>query len=432
MSPADLVPARHRWTARRLVLACTALALLVGVPGVAVAALALRPASKTIVLPAMPTPSPKPTIPTAVGEMSALRSLVIRDGVALAVKSLADAMLAGDQAACVGAGKSAAASALLRRHFRNLRAMRVTTFRISSGAPVKGDRAGLWKIPLSIDFCFVVAGCKTMRVVEPSVWQDTAAGPILVSLSPSPNGDDWYEDPHPWELTDLHVAVGRRVLVAAPASLPGRLPSALAAAEKGAVKADLYAVGGPIDYYRVYLAGPAEWKKWFGGMKASWAAGFSTATGDYSDDVVLNSAKVSASFLPAILRHELTHAASSYGQNYWRNNWWLIEGYAENTEHGLSFDASSVTRRFVDNGWKRDLPASSPPANASLTSAAARYGVAYLAVYRLEKRFGRAALITFFNRVVRQGQSYETASTEAFKTPWPGVKSDLIRFIKAY
>jgi hypothetical protein len=430
---AELIgPPARRWTARRVVLLVTALALLVGLPGGAAAALTLTPRTKPIALPAMPTPSPKPTIPTAVGEMSALRSLVIRDGVAVAVKTLSDALLARDQAAYLKVATTPAAAAMLSRQFRNLAAMRATVYRVNSGAPIKGDRPGQWKIDLSVDVCFVVPACSPIHVVEPSIWQDTAAGPALISLSPSARGRGWFQNPHPWELTDLYVLVGRRALVAAPAALRGRLAATLAAAEKGAAKADLYAAGRKPDLYRVYLAGSAEWKRWFGGGEPKWTVAYSIPTGSLTADVVVNNGRVSASFLPAAMRHELTHVASAYGRYSWSGNWWLIEGYAENAEHGLSWDGSAVTRRYIHGGWNGRLPGARPAANASQSSVTGQYGVGFLAVYRLERRFGRAALIEFFYKVVQGGRSFTDASTIVFHTAWTGVEADLLKFVTRY
>jgi len=410
----------------------TALALVVGLPGAAAAAWTLRPAGKSIVLPAMPTPSPKPTTSTAVGDMTAVRSLVIRDGVAVALKKLSDALLGRDQATYLRVAASPGVTAMLQRQYRNLTAMRASVYRLGAGAPMNGDKPGQWKIALNIDVCFIKPDCAPVHVVEPSVWQDTAAGPVLIALSPSKSGSNWYENPHPWELTDLVVAIGPRTMVAAPASLRGRLPAALAAAEKGAARADQYAVGQKPDQYRVYLAGSGEWKKWFGGRRAKWAIGYAIPTGPLSADVVLNSAEISGSFLPGVMRHELTHTASIYGSHYWTDKWWLIEGYAETAEHGLTWDATAVTRRFVDSGWNGRLPGSSPPDNASNASANGRYGVAFLAVYRLEQRFGRAALIDFFNQVIRSGWTFANAAPKAFHAEWAAVEADVIRFIKRY
>ncbi|NUO55377.1 MAG: hypothetical protein HOV78_01860 [Hamadaea sp.] len=432
-SPTPHIPTARRSTARRVVLLLVAFALIVGLPGAAAAAYAFRPNRHSIALPPMPTPSPKPTIPTSVGDTTALRMLVVRDGVAAALTKLAGALLAQDQATYLQVATSPGATAMLRRQYRNLTAMRVSVYRVNAGALLGGDKPGQWKVALNIDVCFVRPDCAPVRVVEPSVWQDTADGPQLIALSPSKTGSHWYENTHPWELADLYVAIGPRTMVAATAALRGRLPAALAAAEKGAAKADQYAVGDrKPDQYRVYLASKGEWKTWFGGQRAKWAIGYSLSTGPYSADVVLNSAEISASYLPGVMRHELTHTASAYGTYYWSNNWWLIEGYAEAAEHGLTWDATSVTRRFADSGWNGRLPGNSPADNASVAAANGRYGVAFLAVYRLEQRFGRAALIDFFNRVVRGGRSFAEASPLSFHSGWAAVEADLIRFIKRY
>lgn len=253
-----------------------------------------------------------------------------------------------------------------------------------------------------------------------------------MSLSPSANGNGWFDRTQPWETTDLYASVAGRVVVAAPASLRGRLPAALAAAQQAATRADAYAVGQKPEAYVSYLAGPNEWKKWFGGRQAKWAAGYTTPTSNRSAAVVVNSKVVSSSFLPRMMRHEFTHAASVYGTHYWENRWWLIEGYAETAEHGLTWDATSVTRRYVDSGWNGKLPGFGPANNASNMTVQGQYGVAFLAMYRLEQRFGRGEVIEFFNQAVRNGLDFAAAAQNVFQTSWTAVQADLIRFIKRY
>jgi hypothetical protein len=424
--------AGRRWTARRIILLVVVAALIVGLPGAA-AAWSLIPRTHSIVLPPMPTPSAPPAPPTAVGEMTDARRDVVRTGIFAGAKQLSEAMLARDEARFLSVSGSPAARAMLRRVFHNLTQMHVTRYDVGAGVPAKGGKPGQWKADLSIDVCFVVPGCTaSTRVLEPAVWQDTEAGTKLVSLSKSANGDGWFDRTQPWEVTDLYAAVGDRVVVAAAASQRGRLPSALAAAKKAISQADAYAVGAKPEAYVSYLAGPAEWKTWFGFVEPKWAAGYTTPVNDRGAAVVVNCRVVSASFLPSLLRHEFTHAASVYGTHYWKNLWWLIEGYAENAEHELSWDGSSVTRRYVDSGWNGRLPMTGPSYDASNATVTGQYGVAFLAVYRLEQRFGRAALIDFFNNVVRGGVRPETVSSDVFHTGWAAVQSDLLRYIKGY
>lgn len=383
--------------------------------------------------PPVPTIAPAPV--THVGDQTRERGDFLREQVRLLLAEQAKALLRKDEEAFLRPAADGPVRDELTRRYRNLIALQVAGFDLAT-EPLEFDAAtGQWRAKATVSFCFVVAGCRTDYVHESLAWTDTEAGPRLASIAAaSDTSDSWYGQTQPWEVSDLHVAVGTRALVATTARLKGRLPELLREAEKAAVVADEFATGGSKpDIYRVYLADTNEWKTWYGGQETKWAVGYATAVGPNQSDVVLNNAKVSSSYLDDTLRHELTHVSSLHGQHHWEGNWWLIEGIAQLAENpnGLNAqDWSAATRTFVRGGWDRKFPAEGPSDSMSNSAVGSRYGVAYYAVKCLDVQFGRARLLSFFTQVVVHGAMPVVVSPTLFEKDWAAVEADCAAYTR--
>ncbi len=394
-------------------------------------------------------PAPTPATSTApaaplskVGETTDERENDLRSIVAQTLYDQAQALLRNDEAGYLQPVGSDAARAELTRRYRNLTAMRATGYSQNIQTIDHDPGAGQWKTTVRIGFCFLVAKCEVDSVVETMMWADAEGGPRLMSVAAPGKSDKWYGDPQPWELSDLHVATGERTVVATTAEFMAKLPELLREAEKATAVADAfgtsgtYGAGGKPDAYRVYLAGKKEWTSWYGGGLPKWAAGYALPIGDRRSDVVLNNANGAARtrFLDDMLRHEMTHVALMRGQFYGDKNWWIMEGVAELAAHpqGLTAgDAPANTRRFIRNGWDRKLPFDGPADDDSDATVSALYNIAFLAVKRLEDRFGRERLMKFHDSLLGGG-GYDFASSTFLGAPWADVQADLISRIRAY
>jgi hypothetical protein len=343
----------------------------------------------------------------------------------------AEALLRKDEKGFLKPAKDDAVREKLKLRYDNLIGLKVTRFSLRLRFLSISLTPDEWQAELVVSFCFVLPECVPDRIYEPTQWTETSTGPRLVSLEPAKALDDWFGDPQPWETTKLKVVHRGRVLVAAPESLEHRLDDVLAAADAAVPVADSFAIGAPPDLYRVYLADADAWKSWYGAKPPDWSAGYAIPIGATHSDVVLNNEHSRASSLPELLRHELTHASTVQGSHLWADNWWLLEGIAEVAGYAEGeTPVDDDLRRYIRNGWDRKLDADGPDDDASAADASRAYSIAFLVVKRLETRFGRAKLLTFFERVVEFGEDYAKASMTAFGQSWAGVEADCLSAVR--
>ncbi|MEU0962466.1 hypothetical protein ABZ328_23430 [Micromonospora aurantiaca] len=347
----------------------------------------------------------------------------------------AAALVGADRAGFLAVAEPAARPALSRR-YAALRALRVTVWRpAADGVPeaVEG-RPGEWRQTVTVGYCFVVPDCAPSTVELGARWRLAGEEPRLTALEPSE------ADPagvRPWQMNDLAVTVGKRVVVATTPAQRRKLPGLLAQAETAARAADRYAIGGrPPDRYLVYYAGKGEWQRWYGGGRPKWTAGYAVGVGGGRHDVVLNAQIVTPAGLDDLLRHELTHAASLPDRGYAdRADWWLVEGLAEyagaDGQPVHRYDGLTEVRDLLRGGWSGRLEAVAPADDASDDRVGGAYGVGYLAVRHLVDRYGEQRMLDFYRAVVHQGRTPERAADEVFGDPWSMLHDDCVAYVRA-
>jgi hypothetical protein len=381
---------------------------------------------------ASPTPtevrSPEP------GDPESISQLWLRERITAVLTQQAGALLRGDERGYLAVAEpKSAAVGVLRRQFRSLRALKVVTWqpKISDLPARAGDQ---WRVPITFGHCFVEPGCQPGPVKIETRWVERAGVPLLVAVQPSPSAQD---GPRPWEVNDLVVAVGKRAVVATTAANKSRLSAVLSEADRAAEVADRYAVDGtPPHYYEIFYAGEAEWKRWYGGDRPEWTAGYAVPVGGGRFDVVLNGKNLHSTVLDDLLRHEMTHASSLPGAGARTGeNWWLVEGVADLAAAGGRpvgrYESLPDVRKLVADGWNGPLASAEPRAGATDQQVSAAYGVGYLAVRHLVDRFGEQALLAFFKAVVHQRKSPEEASTEVFGEPWQALHDECVSYVRS-
>jgi hypothetical protein len=432
-------PRRRRWPVL-LTLGIVGVLLLCAAPVAFVASrLPLLPAGRA------EAADPSPTAATSPPPGAAARQRVpwVRDQIVTGLDQQAQALIKGDRKAFLATAdpKAAKLSSTLKRRFGSLRALKVTRYaqEITNG-PIPRESSGgrrEWQVRVQLKHCFVTPDCDPDPLVLDTRWAETAGGVRMTSLTQSGKAEN---GPRPWEVSSLKAAVGKRVVVATTSRYAARLPSLLKQADRAAAVADRFVINGKRpDRYRVFVAGPGEWKKWYGGELPDWSVGFATAVSEGRMEVVLNVDEIQADYLDDVLRHELGHVATLSTDDYAHDgNFWLIEGMAEYIqENGRSpaqYDGRFAVRRFLNSGsWNGSVNVSEPAKDTADWQVAARYGVGYYAVRRMAERFGRAKTMRFFSGVVlKQGGSLDVASQAAFGVPWANVDADCAKYVRRH
>lgn len=321
----------------------------------------------------------------------------------------------------------------LRRRYDVLRQMGVGQWSqdLRTAPDVTGDYS--WRADVRVTYCFGDETCRPNSVEIRTEWR--LDGDRLVLTDMAPAGAD-QAGPRPWEAGELAVATGDRTVVATSTRLDRRLEDTLAAAEEAAAVADSLARwDGPPSRYVVFLASAADWSTWYGFNQPEWAAGVYVNQTD--NEVVINASVVPTADATDLLIHELTHVATLAGDRKGLGNavWWLVEGvadYATMMGRSLtSYDGMSAVRSFVRRSWDGDPAVDQPSFGATTEEAAARYGVAFLAVWRMAEVYGQDAMLDFFGKVVHDDLTLDAAARQAFGESWETVRGDCEQFIRA-
>ncbi|MET7394038.1 hypothetical protein ABZS66_11135 [Dactylosporangium sp. NPDC005572] len=342
----------------------------------------------------------------------------------------ASALLRGDRAgylrAIPAAQQELRAQATAR--FGTLTALRVRKWTMTTiGIPSRVD--DVWKLAVDVSYCFDRDDCTPLDARIETRWAVPNGRLQLVAYE----GSD-----RPWDDgTALVVKDGARVTVASAAADPAIADRVMRAAEAAAETNDRFAAtfGGAPQRYHVYLAGDEEWLEWYGGASDNAAAFTIPLAPGVSDVVVDHSTVTSDGWATTLLTHEFAHVVTLGGENPSYSTWWLTEGIAEyiaNTDGSVEGpDLRSVRPYLAAGKWDGTVTLGPPPADTSLADANALYGIAFMTVQYLAKRFGEEPMLAFFTQVVRRHASVDAASRSIFGTAWSPVAKDAASSIRA-
>ncbi|MEV4618465.1 hypothetical protein AB0J74_07060 [Asanoa sp. NPDC049573] len=382
--------------------------------------------------PTGPPPSPKP------GDSENVRFAWALDQIRTSLATMTKGMRDGNLGAFVKPAADKKVRAELDRRFRSLRAMKVAGFDLSvDSGPVNEKKVGgfsQWNVRVGMAHCFAVATCKPSTAVFDTVWRDSPTGYRMTKISAieaDANG------PHPWEVSALTAAVGKRAVVAAPKNYAAKARAFLPLAERAAKTADKYVLGDKPDRYVVYLAGPAEWKKWFGGSE-DWAVGFAIPATRTRSDIVLRMEDLSSSYAESVLKHEMGHVATLSGRDYRAHtgdDWWLTEGIAEFIEwdkRGVAaYDRKQSSRRLIrERKFTGNLEKLVPDDDAPDWQIDAAYGLGYYATSCIAAQYGHKKLMTFVDQLLREGRPASVVSDQYLGVPWPTVTKRCFTYTK--
>lgn len=360
-----------------------------------------------------------------------------------ALERHSEALLRGDEKAWL-AGVDPARSKLRTRYrsmFRSLRSLGVTRFDYRPSVPAD-DKPATVSVDARIEYCFAEMPCP--KTGAPTVTQVLKLKPVsgrYVITSLVTRKSDARQQPAPWEDGNLVFRKGKRVtLIALPAQRK-HFSEVMPLAEAAATVNDRFAalVGNPQRRYRIYLAGPGQWKSWYGGITDKWIIAYASPLGEAGMDVVLNMAEMTGDprLLATTVQHELGHVVTIGGVRPGSRNgaMWLKEGIAEYIGWFPRPATASWRRpavRGIVNGGKRpkSIAVNALKAEARLVEGDAFYGLGHFAADCMARKYGQRALFTFVRLHLREDRELDPASREAFGKPFATVDKACVADIR--
>ena len=301
-------------------------------------------------------------------------------------------------------------------------------------------------------YCFSLDACPAF-----SLGTGTGAPKIKEKVTFRQVGDRWLItaavmadtpdslQPTPWEGGQLTVARGSRVAVAATASLAGRLPGVVAAADRAATVADRFAglTGNPQRRYRIYLATEQQWRVWYGGEDNAWAIGYTIGLNDVESDVVLRMSRIrGAAELANTIQHEFGHVVTlggtdTGGKEILDPDQWLEEGIAEYIAYWPRPATASARRpavRIVVHSTARptSIHLGQLDDSASSRVSNAYYGLSHFGVDCLAHKYGQGKLLQFVTLKLRHDNTYDQASKKAFGSPFRPIDTACVTWIRQH
>lgn len=365
------------------------------------------------------------------------------------------ALLAGDEEGWLALydGSDADLVDRMKERYDSLRALEVTNWtykldgKADSAAGSQGDERA-FDIDLVVGYCFGSndpPNCPPTDVVIPTEWESSKTGLLITDVEESsPN----QAGPRPFEVSNLAVKSGPRVLVAAPPQYENRLTQALEVAEAAAENADKYAHWAKVDRYVVFLAGEDEFAEWYGtGDIGANVVGFALPLGTVDDngdfkqtgiEVVMHVERLgNRDEFNSTMRHEFGHVVTLLGTGQvdpQPEDWFLNEGVAEYIDHGdqpvSSYPRLSNVKDYLSTiRWKGELVA--PTATDDGLAGSGKYGLAFLAVRYIIDTYGIDKFYQFFEAVARNGEEAAPSSEAAFGESWSGILTKVEDFVNA-
>jgi hypothetical protein len=331
-----------------------------------------------------------------------------------------------------------AAVAAYQRIFHNMRQMHVTIWEqdAPSGNYVTDEPQSY---EVDVTYCLVVKNCQETD----ATWHVTAAlksGRAMIESFTAPTGSRYTSEPYPWEVATLTALTGPRVVVAASSAESGLLQRALRIAEHAATAADQYAHWGKPAVYVLYLANPAEGRKWFDGDLQN-ADGVTYTIQPHDLEVVAllpdadDPGYAGPGVLNAVVQHEFGHVATLIGDETDRGHDSFIEGIAEYCAYNGHTNWAAYrlqdVRAYIKTGkWQHSIYLTSEITSKSVLTSSAAYGIGYLGLRYIAATYGVSKMLDFWGYIERDGQTPAQASTKAFGKPWSTVNAAAATYVQ--
>jgi hypothetical protein len=344
-------------------------------------------------------------------------------------------------------------SAFFQHRYESLRALHVTQFSFEHDDMPEWSppEAPYFTYPTDSVYCFSLPACPKFEADlpegAPHISEDytfSLLGGQWLITTVTPADHRFRLQPAPWEAGDLVFAQGRRVTVAAPASLAKKLPAVVSAADAAAVVDDRFArlIGNPQQRYRIYLADAKSWKRWFGQQVQDDVDGYAIGINGVQSEVVIQAATAgTGSDLRNLLQHEMGHVATLSGSdagNAQSAAGFGVEEISEGIAEYIAYwpkrarDSGRVAAvRRLENGPHRPRTIGAWGGHwASAKEADGYYGFAHFVMDCLAQTYGESKMIEFVKQVARDGKKQQDVAPAVFGKSFDAVDQGCLTWIR--
>ena len=378
---------------------------------------------------------------TAAGVQPTARATPLSPADALEIQ--ADALLKGDEKGWLAAVDPAQPKlrARYRTMFRSLRGLGVSHFVYDTSTAPADAKTGVVDVSAQVEYCFSTDKCPEEKYNQsdgpPTITQELKLKPVkgagYVITALAANDDDEDQQPTPWESDDLVFAQGKRVTLVARAQRAEILQAGPPDGRQGrrwSTTASPALLNNPQKKYRIYLAGPKQWKTWYGGITDKWVIGYAMPLSDAGTDVVINISEVRNDhrLLASTIQHELGHVVTLSGayRTGGQGDMWMKEGIAEYIGWYPKPSTASWRRPAVRDAVRggnrpKSIAVKALAAKASPEDSDAFYGLGHFAADCMSRTYGQRALFTFVRLYLRENRDLDPAAKEAFGQPFTTV-----------
>lgn len=393
-------------------------------------------------------------IPTAPVPHMALSLIANIEQIRQTAASQADALVKGDKD-----GWLAPVDPNLRDNFQKrydvLHALKVITLAetVSPDPSTEDEDAATLHTTVRYGYCAMIDPCpagparasrdfpQTEGYQADVVWERRVDGYVITEFEQLKERDATAFVAQPWFDADLVSRTGAKTTVfAVPSESQDLIASVSDEAEAAAAIADTYATDKVPMRYVVYIAPPAQWRTWFGGMDSETdVLGYAVSTSQTSSVVVLNRDNIQTDEMIHVLRHEFGHVSTLLGADRGSNgigHFWvegLAELVAQNGDPISSYISIDYARGYLRSGlFTGDLD-NMDASYWNTDRSGVVYVMGFLTWQCIQDTYGHDKVVALAKQLFRgPAKDINEAAQTALGTSWAELEPACVSYIRSH
>jgi hypothetical protein len=273
------------------------------------------------------------------------------------------------------------------------------------------------------------------------VWERRVDGYVITDFEQLKDRNATAFVVQPWFDADLITMTGAKTTVfAVPSENKDLVKSVSDEAEAAAAIADTYSTDKVPVRYVVYIAPPAQWRSWFGGVDSETdVLGYAVSTSQTSSVVVLNRDNIQTDEMIHVLRHEFGHVSTLLGTDRGSTaigHFW-VEGIAEliaqNGDPISSYISIDYARGYLRSGlFTGDLD-NMDATYWNTDRSGVVYVMGFLTWQCISDSYGHDKVVALAKQLFRgPAKTIDEATQAALGTSWSELEPACVSYIRSH